>query len=83
MTQDKIKVVAITTRDNPYDPLDEFDQWYVYDTQHGYNTCSILDRLSKTSESQSQVEFTSDIEETIDRMIDLFPIFYKKIVSYT
>ena len=34
----------ITTKDNPYDPKSQFDEWYTYDLMLGYNT---LQRLAK------------------------------------
>ena len=29
----------ITTFDNPYDPFEEYELWYQFDTIQGYNTC--------------------------------------------
>jgi hypothetical protein len=36
----------ITTIDNPYDPFTEWDKWYSFDTDKGYNTCSYMSRLN-------------------------------------
>ena len=41
--------VALTTIDNPYDPITDFDNWYLYDEQKGYHTSSYLARLIKDS----------------------------------
>ena len=27
------RIVALTTIDNPYDPVDQYDDWYAFDTQ--------------------------------------------------
>ena len=41
---------AITTVDNPFDPFDEFDAWFRFDTDHGYNSCGVLARFIYTSD---------------------------------
>ena len=48
--------VMLTTIDNPYDPFDQFDEWYSYDMDAGYNTCAYLARVSFTSDSLSDKE---------------------------
>lgn len=37
---------ALTTFDNPFDPFEQFDLWYQYDTDKGYNSCAYLDRIA-------------------------------------
>ena len=72
----------ITTRDNPYDYFTQFDQWYLYDTTHGYNTCSLLARLAYTSIKLSDVINQEEIERAIDLMIkNDFENIYKKVYS--
>lgn len=39
------RALWLTTEDNPYDFFEQFDQWYQYDTTHGYNTCGLIARL--------------------------------------
>ncbi len=43
----------LTTEDNPYNPFTNFDEWYAFDTQKGYNTCGYLARVSFTSSELS------------------------------
>ena len=71
---------ALTTYDNPYDPLDQFDSWYMYDVTHGYNTCAYLGRLARTSDALSEKENDEEIEQAIDDILSCdFTGMYKKI----
>ena len=36
----------VTTKDNPFDPFEDYDEWNRYDQDKGYNTQSYLSRLS-------------------------------------
>lgn len=71
---------AITTTDNPFDPFDEFENWYKFDCDKGYYTCNYLGRLAKTSDSLSEVEYSQEVERAIDSIILYDPLnIYKKI----
>ena len=61
--------VMITTADNPYDPFTEFDKWYVFDSQKGYGTCSLLARISDYSDELSPADQELAIEDAIDRIL--------------
>lgn len=74
------RVVAITTTDNPYDPIDQFKEWYMYDSLAGYQTCGYLDRIARTSDQLSDQENVEEIERAIDEIIAYNPLIYKKIV---
>lgn len=74
------KQVAITTYDNPYDPLDDFDNWYNYDISHGYYTAQYLARVATTSIGFSNNDNTNAISDAIDEIIYFNGNnFYKKI----
>lgn len=65
---------AITTKDNPYNPFEDFDNWYAYDMNqslhpHYYNTCSLLARYSKFADNLSEEENEKLIKEAIQRII--------------
>ena len=71
---------ALTTVDNPYDPFDDFDSWYRFDTDKGYGSCSYLDRIARTSEQLSEEENDKEIERAIDEIIKYdFMNIYRKI----
>lgn len=63
--------VALTTIDNPFNPISQFDDWYAFDTQKGYNTCSYLARIARTSPEVSPIENEVAIESAIDEIVKL------------
>jgi hypothetical protein len=76
-----IRDCKLTTIDNPFDPFDDFDSWFQFDTEHGYNSCSRLDRIAKIEDDMSSVEIDREIERAIDEIIFYDPIgIYKKVV---
>lgn len=74
------KAVFLTTNDNPYDPVDEFNKWYMFDSMAGYNSCGYLSRIAKTSDALSDQENLEEIERAIDEIVSLHSLIYKKIV---
>lgn len=73
--------VMVTTKDNPYDPFKDFNNWFIYDSTKGYNTCSYLSRVARTSDSLSESLNSEYIEKAIDEIIKYdFMNIYKKIV---
>ena len=72
--------VMLTTFDNPYNPFDDFDQWYSFDKQMDYNTCEKIARIARSSESFSTKEDKEETERAIDEIIDHdFLNIYKKL----
>lgn len=70
----------LTTSDNPYDPFKRFVEWYLYDTEKGYNSCAYLARIARTSEQFTEEEVNNEIERAIDEIIKYdFMNIYKKI----
>ena len=62
--------IYLTTTDNPFSPKTEFDSWFAFDIQKGYNSCGLLDRISKTSDELSDALIADDIEESIQWILD-------------
>lgn len=72
--------VALTTFDNPFDPLDDFDSWFNYDIEKGYNTCGYLDRVSHYVDGMTEKEKAEELERAIDEIIQFNPLnLYKKV----
>lgn len=67
------RTVAITTADNPYDPIDDWDNWYAYDQLMGYGTCEYLARVAKTSSNLPPSLYLQAIEDGIDDIIKYNP----------
>lgn len=63
--------IAISTIDNPFDPISQFDEWYNFDEQKGYHSCSLLARISKTSSDLSDADYDEEIEAAIDDIIKM------------
>ena len=72
---------ALTTTDNPYDPFADFDKWFLFDIVEGYNSCSYLARIARTSEQLSEEENLSEIERAIDEIVRLNPTLYRKVTK--
>lgn len=73
--------IAITTIDNPYNPLTDFKNWFKFDSLHNYNTCSLLAKFAKTSEMFSDYENKLETSHAIDEIIRINPELYKAIVE--
>ena len=70
----------LTTFDKPYSPYEQFEQWYQYDMDHGYNSSGLLMRLAENSSQFTYNEKAYEIERAIDRIIAVDPTNnYKKL----
>ena len=59
----------LTTVDNPFDPFTRFHEWLAYDTQMGYNTSGMLDRIAKVSSDLSEPDQALAIQSAIDEIV--------------
>lgn len=76
--------VMLTTFDNPFDPFDEFVPWFLFDVEKGYNSCSLLARIARSSDSFSTIEDKRETERAIDEIINHdFLNIYKKVTRNT
>lgn len=67
-----VKLTALTTTDNPFDPFTQFDSWYKFDMEKGYNTSGLLARFARTSDESSDFDNAQAIEEAIDTILWVF-----------
>ena len=76
------KIVALTTSDNPYNPFDNFDKWFMFDNDKGYHSCSYLARVARTSDALTPKENEQALETAIDDIIRLDPMnIYRKVTE--
>lgn len=65
----------LTTIDNPFNPFEQFVDWYLFDCQMGYNTYSRIARLMPADdESLSSIEKDRIEDNIIDRLIRHDPL---------
>lgn len=64
MTQFKI-----TTNDNPFNPFEDWDNWFLYDMEKGYGSCSVLDRIVRIGDDFTEIEIAQEVERAIDAIV--------------
>ena len=60
----------ITTTDNPYSPVTQYDQWLAWDLEHGYCSNSLLARVVYTSTELSDEDNNLAIQQGIDDIVN-------------
>ena len=70
----KEPIVAISTIDNPYDPIDQPDEWFATDIQLGHNSCNYLARIAHTSDAMTDGEKMAEVERAIDEILKYDPL---------
>lgn len=61
--------VMLSTIDNPFNPFEDFSSWFLFDVEKGYNSCSYLARIAKTSNEFTEKEEDEEVERAIDEII--------------
>ena len=51
-----MKRIGITTIDNPFDCLDDFENWFLFDIEKGYYTCNKLARIANKFDGMTNKE---------------------------
>ena len=68
--------VMLSTIDNPYNPFDNFDQWYTFDEMRARQEnrptcCSYLARVDYSSDEVSEAEQIQTMNDIIDEIVQL------------
>jgi len=76
----------LTTIDNPYDPFEQFNLWFMFDVEKGYNTCGKIARIAVISDDMSEKEKEIETKRAIDTIIkedflDIYMRAYEKQVG--
>lgn len=70
----------LTTIDNPFDPFEQFDDWYRFDTEKQYYSSERWTRFAKFTDDMTEQEEREESERAIDEFIALdFLDLYKKV----
>lgn len=74
------KPFMLTTIDNPWNPFKNWDEWFAFDRQHGYDTPGYLARITRMSIDLSDADQEQVISNAIDEIVQLnIRGIYKKI----
>jgi len=61
--------IALSTSDNPYNPITDYDSWDAYDRMKGYGTAEYLARVSIATSEFGDGSYAEDLERTIDEAV--------------
>lgn len=68
----------VTTLDNPYDYFTQFDEWYAWDTSHGYdvigrpyNTLNYVARVANVNSQMSDEDYDAAVSDAVDEICRL------------
>ena len=76
-----MKRFLLTTVDNAYHPVDDFEKWLAFDEEHGYYTNQRIAKVQQTSRYLTDAENQRIINGIIDDFIRLDELgLYRKIV---
>ena len=76
------KRVALSTTDNPFNPITQFDEWMRYDEEHSYFSSAYVARIAHVSEELSDAELLEEEERAIDEIVNLNILgIYIKVVE--
>lgn len=65
----KIIKSMLTTVDNPYNPFDNFDDWYRYDQDHHHFCCERLAQVVDDSKDLTEIEEIVMTENAINYIV--------------
>ncbi len=76
-----MQIALLTTIDNPFNPISNWDEWYAFDKEKGYNTCEYLARVGNVSDELSDADEEAAIDAAIDEILSMnINGLYRKII---
>ena len=70
----------LSTKDNPYNPFTQWNEWYSFDEHQGYHTSGLLARIIVTSSDLSEADQRLADAEAVDSIIEnINSDFYVKV----
>ena len=76
-----LEQLMLTTFDNPFNPFENFHDWFVFDIEKGYKCCEIVDRISNIRDEMSSTEKILAQNDAIERFIAVDPLHISTKVS--
>ena len=78
-TETSLNECMLSTKDNPYNPFENFDEWYRYDMDKGWDSSGRLARIARISDDMSDEEVEMENERAIDEIVkhDFLNVFIK------
>lgn len=61
----------LTTIDNPFDPFENYDEWFAFDNSHGHHTCGYIARIATSSDELSSTDESLAISRAVDEIVEL------------
>ena len=74
MENNVITKSMLSTKDNPFNPFEDFKNWYDYDSDCKYNSCGIVDIITGDMNGLSPTEQALKTEMAIDSFINSDPL---------
>lgn len=65
------QTVFLTTEDNPWNPFENWDEWYNFDMMNGYDTCGKIARLTRYSPVLPENINTEEIHRVMQELINI------------
>ena len=64
----------LSTIDNPFNPFTDYNAWYSYDLEKGYDSCGLLARIAKISDELTDKDNYEEIENAINEIVAFDPL---------
>jgi hypothetical protein len=59
----------LTTVDNPFNPVTQFNEWFNWDSMKGYHTLSLLARVVVTSNELSEADQALAFQDAVNEIV--------------